>query len=76
MKSSIHLASALLLGSLVLSSGKAIAAKGEPVQPLTLLHMTSLPEITGDFDHFAVDLPQQHRHQPERRHRALTRPRS
>jgi len=60
MKSSIHLASALLLGSLVLSSGNAFAAKGEPAQPLTLLHMTSLPEITGDFDHFAVDLKRNH----------------
>ena len=60
MKSSIHLASALLLGSLVLSAGNAFAAKGEPAQPLTLLHMTSLPEITGDFDHFAVDLKRNH----------------
>jgi hypothetical protein len=61
MKSPIHLASALLLGSVVLSSGSAIAAKGgEPAQPLTLLHMTSLPEITGDFDHFAVDLKRNH----------------
>ncbi len=25
-------------------------------EPLTLLHSTALPEITGDFDHFAVDL--------------------
>ena len=27
-----------------------------PASPLTLLSMTPLPEITGDFDHFAVDL--------------------
>ena len=60
MNSSIHLTAAVLLGSLVLSSGNAIAAKGEPAQPLTLLHMTSMPEITGDFDHFAVDLKRNH----------------
>src|SRR5258708_36244471 len=61
MKSKMHLASALLLSSLILSSRVASAAgKAEPAQPLTLLHMTSLPEITGDFDHFAVDLKRNH----------------
>jgi hypothetical protein len=29
-------------------------------QPLTLLNMTPLPEIVGDFDHFAVDLKRNH----------------
>ena len=28
----------------------------QSLQPLTLVGMTALPEITGDFDHFAVDL--------------------
>jgi len=28
----------------------------EPPAPITLLSTTYLPEITGDFDHFAVDL--------------------
>jgi hypothetical protein len=61
MTSKMHLALALLLGSLILSSGTASAAgKAEPAQPLTLLHMTPLPEITGDFDHFAVDLKRNH----------------
>jgi hypothetical protein len=60
MKPSMQLASALLLGSLALSANSAIAADKEPFQPLTLTHMTALPDITGDFDHFAVDLKRNH----------------
>jgi hypothetical protein len=33
------------------ASGKA----AEPQAPVTLLSTTYLPEIIGDFDHFAVD---------------------
>src|SRR3984893_11320868 len=29
-------------------------------EPLTLLHSIALPEIVGDFDHFAVDLKRNH----------------
>jgi DNA-binding beta-propeller fold protein YncE len=32
----------------------------EPAAPVTLLSTTYLPEITGDFDHFAVDLKRNH----------------
>jgi hypothetical protein len=32
----------------------------EPQAPVTLLTTTYLPEITGDFDHFAVDLKRNH----------------
>ena len=32
----------------------------EPPAPITLLSTTYLPEITGDFDHFAVDLKGNH----------------
>jgi DNA-binding beta-propeller fold protein YncE len=32
----------------------------EPHVPVTLLSTTYLPEITGDFDHFAVDLKRNH----------------
>ncbi|HEY4048185.1 MAG TPA: hypothetical protein VGM27_15090 [Acidobacteriaceae bacterium] len=61
MKSATHLVSSLLLGSVVLCSATAIAvAKQVPAEPLTLLHLTPLPEITGDFDHFAVDLKRNH----------------
>jgi hypothetical protein len=31
-----------------------------PQAPITLLSTTYLPEITGDFDHFAVDLKRNH----------------
>ena len=60
MKFSLPLVSSLILGSLVLSASTAFAADKVPFQPLTLLHMTALPEITGDFDHFAVDLKRNH----------------
>ncbi len=46
---------ALALTSATLCGGHAHAA-----EPLTLLHLTPLPEITGDFDHFAVDLKRNH----------------
>lgn len=60
MKSCIQIASALVLGSFVLSSAPAFAADRELAQPVTLLHLTSLPDITGDFDHFTVDLKRNH----------------
>lgn len=61
MKSELQLFSAVLLGSIVLASSAALAAgKGEPAQPLSLVHVTQLPEIVGDFDHFAVDLKRNH----------------
>ena len=60
MKSSFQFASAVLAGSMALSSQFAMAADKLPFQPLTLVHMTSLPDITGDFDHFAVDLKRNH----------------
>ena len=60
MKSSFQFASALLLGSLALVANSAFAADKVPFQPVTLVHMTALPDITGDFDHFAVDLKRNH----------------
>jgi hypothetical protein len=60
MKSSLRFVSALLLGSLALSANSAFAADKAPFQPVTLVHMTALPDITGDFDHFAVDLKRNH----------------
>jgi DNA-binding beta-propeller fold protein YncE len=60
MKYSLQFASALLLGSVALSSHLALAADKLPYQPVTLVHMTTLPDITGDFDHFAVDLKRNH----------------
>ena len=51
----------LLLSSPLLFSAPARAATSGPAaEPLTLLHLTALPEITGDFDHFAVDLNRNH----------------
>jgi hypothetical protein len=38
----------------------ARAKAAEPQAPVTLLSTTYLPEITGDFDHFAVDLKRNH----------------
>ena len=38
----------------------ARAKAAEPQAPVTLLSTTYLPEITGDFDHFAVDLGRNH----------------
>ena len=60
MKSSLLFVSALLLGSLALAANSAFAAGKAPFQPVTLVHMTVLPDITGDFDHFAVDLKRNH----------------
>ena len=60
MKSSLLFVSALLLGSLALAANSAFAADKVPFQPVTLVHMTALPDITGDFDHFAVDLKRNH----------------
>jgi hypothetical protein len=61
VKHKLQLVSAFLVSSLVLSSGQALAAdKGEVPQPLSLLHVTPLPEIVGDFDHFAIDLKRNH----------------
>jgi hypothetical protein len=60
MKSSFQFASALLLGSLALAANSAFAADKVPFQPVTLVHMTVLPDIIGDFDHFAVDLKRNH----------------
>jgi DNA-binding beta-propeller fold protein YncE len=57
----MHIASAIVLGSLLLSSGNALAAgKATTAQPLTLLKTTYLPDITGDFDHFAIDFKRNH----------------
>ena len=35
-------------------------AQREATGPLTLIHATALPEIVGDFDHFAVDVKRNH----------------
>ena len=60
--SSITTRGALLLTlSTLLTAVPAIAQKHETASaPLTLIHTTPLPEITGDFDHFAVDVKRNH----------------
>jgi hypothetical protein len=61
MKSTLQLASAVLLGSLAVSSHSAFAADKLPYQPVTLIHNIAVPSVEkGDFDHFAVDLKRGH----------------
>jgi hypothetical protein len=61
MKSTLQLASALLLGSLTVSSQSAFGADKLPYQPVTLIHNIAVPSVpAGDFDHFAVDLKRGH----------------
>lgn len=56
-----RLSLSLLLGSSLIFSAPAHAASpGTASEPLTLLHLTALPDIAGDFDHFAVDLKRNH----------------
>lgn len=43
-----------------LASVAGLAKAAEPLTPVTLLSTTYLPDITGDFDHFAVDLKRNH----------------
>lgn len=50
----------LLCSSLLFSAHAHAATPGSASEPLTLLHLTALPDITGDFDHFAVDLKRNH----------------
>jgi DNA-binding beta-propeller fold protein YncE len=56
IKKNICLFSAIIF--LICISAGANAA--EPQAPVTLLSTTYLPEIIGDFDHFAVDLKRNH----------------
>jgi DNA-binding beta-propeller fold protein YncE len=61
MRSTLQLASALLLGSLAVCSRSAFAADKLPSQPVTLIHNIAVPNVpAGDFDHFAVDLKRGH----------------
>ena len=60
MKHPQALLASIFLGSLLLSNTLAHAAPDTPAQPLTLLRLIPLPDITGDFDHFAVDLKRNH----------------
>ena len=61
MKSTLQLASALLLSSLTVFSLPAFAADKLPYQPVTLIHNVPVPNVpAGDFDHFAVDLKRGH----------------
>jgi hypothetical protein len=61
MKSTLRLASAVLLGSLTVSAPLAMAADKLPFQPVTLLKTIPVPSVDhGDFDHFAVDLKRNH----------------
>ncbi len=62
MKISAPVSLALALASLVNAS---LAQTSDPIKeqvppPVTLLHLTELPEITGDFDHLAFDLKRNH----------------
>lgn len=53
---------ALALTFCTLFASTTLPAQTEAKQtgPLTLIHATPLPEITGDFDHLAVDLKRNH----------------
>lgn len=51
---------ALLPLALLSASAMAAHAADQPRQPLTLVSQTYLPDIVGDFDHFAVDLKRNH----------------
>jgi hypothetical protein len=60
-KSTLQLASALLLSSLTVSPQPAFAADKLPYQPVTLVHNIAVPNVpAGDCDHFAVDLKRGH----------------
>ena len=51
----------LLTLSALLSGAPSFAQKDAKISgPLTLIHTTALPEIVGDFDHFAVDVKRNH----------------
>jgi sugar lactone lactonase YvrE len=52
--------SRLFFAIVVLLCIHAGAKAAGPQAPITLLSTTYLPEITGDFDHFAVDLKRNH----------------
>ncbi len=48
------------VAAFALTSAALCGSRAYAADPLTLLHLTPLPEITGDFDHFAVDLKRNH----------------
>ena len=49
-----------LLAVCTLSSSVSADAQGKQNSPVTLVSVTYLPDIVGDFDHFAVDLKRGH----------------
>ena len=51
---------ALFLAAILILPTAAAVAATPPAQPLTLVSQTPLPDIIGDFDHFAVDLKRNH----------------
>ena len=53
MKTLLHLAAAAWLAGTAASAQQPVVFSGTP--PLTLVRSTALPDIVGDFDHFAVD---------------------
>ena len=61
MKFVLTLFCCLLPGVLLAQESAPAARFTERIPPpVTLLYTTALPEITGDFDHFAVDLKRNH----------------
>ncbi len=57
MKHTLLQAATIVLAAFAAAPVYAQAAPGESAQPpVTLVRSTYLPEITGDFDHFTVDL--------------------
>src|SRR5258708_37835954 len=60
MKNSRVLLSLAFIASAASQHAYAAEMKDKGEQPLTLLSTTYLPEIIGDFDHFAVDLKRNH----------------
>lgn len=57
MKSFTTLLALLVLSATAITPAHAVETKQEP---LTLLSITYLPDVVGDFDHFAVDLKRNH----------------
>lgn len=58
MKNMLHLATLFLLASTVAAAQQPAVSFGDA--PLTLLRTTYLPDVVGDFDHFAVDEKRNH----------------
>ena len=60
MKLSRRVSLILAVSALAYAASAQTNERKGPAGPLTLIHATPLPEIVGDFDHFAVDARRNH----------------